>query len=478
MQMIKPEVKVGAFTLIALAGMFGLALWLNGFQLFQRGNDVEAEFSRVEGLRPGAPVKYAGVDIGRVNKVYFENFKVIVGMRINPDFKVPKNAKAIIASSGVVGDMFVEILLPKPGDPVIPRKNGRLAGQTPVTMDQFYAMAYEVLYSLEQITYSIKSITDNQEVMNSIKTSLIRLNTITSDIASVTGQLKQIDLVEMFQKIDHTMTIVERLAVDNEPQINKMLQNITLASAQLSQASITANEFLKKLDNNGQTAADLRETLSQAKKISENLEKFSEILASKGDDIDLIIGDARKTLQSINEVAQNINKAVCELTRGDDSSIVQVKKIIADTSQATEKITQSVDNLTKIAITGRVGLEYQPEQPVMADTLLDLSFNPQNSLYFGVEDIGNANLATLQWAAKGPVTTSRVGLYRNQFGIGLDLKASPGLNFGLDLWNTHTPNFGVTSRFNVTNNWSLSLGGSSDFSTQTFTWSLGGWYGF
>ena len=476
--MIKPEVKVGAFTLIALVGMFGLALWLNGFQLLQRGNDVEAEFSRVEGLRPGAPVKFAGVDIGRVNKVYFENFKVIVGMRIGPDFKVPKGARAIIACSGVVGDMFVEILPPKPGDPVIPRKNGRLAGQTPVTMEQFYAMAYEVLYSLEQITYSIRSITDNQEVMDSIKTSLIRLNTITSDVATVAGQLKQLDLVEMFQKIDHTMSVVERIAVNNEPQINKMLQNITLASVQISQASITANEFLKKMDNNGQTADDLRQTIAQAKKIADNLEKFTEVLAAKGTDIDLMIDDARKTLQSINEAAQNINKAVSELTTGDNSSIVQVKKIIADTSQATEKITESVNNLTQISITGRVGVEYQPEQPVMGNALVDISFNPHNSLFLGVEDIGHANLATLQWGLKGPVTTTRAGFYKNQFGIGLDLKATQGLNFGINLWDTQSPNLGITSRLNLTNNWSLSLNGSSNLSNQTFIWSLGGWYGF
>jgi phospholipid/cholesterol/gamma-HCH transport system substrate-binding protein len=475
---MKPEVKVGVFTLLALVGMFGLALWLNGSQLFQRGNNIEAEFSRIEGLRPGAPVKFAGVDIGRVTKVYFEDFKVIVGMRISPNFNVPKGAKAVIASSGVVGDMFVEILPPKPGDPIVPHKKGRLAGQTPVTMEQFYAMAYEVLYSLEQITYSIKNITDDQEVMKSIKTSLIRLNTITSDLASVTGKLKQLDLVAMFQKIDNTMTIVERLAANNEPQINKMLQNMTLASVQLSQATITANEFLKKIDNNGQTAVDLQQTIAQAKKIAENLEKFSEILAAKGKDVSLIIDDARKTLQTINEAAQNINTVVSELTSGDNNSIVQVKKIIADTSAATEKITESVDNLTQIAVTGRVGLEYRPEQPVMGNAKVDVSFDPSNSLFLGVEDIGHANLATLQWGLKGPTTTSRVGFYKNQFGIGLDLKAAQGLNFAFDVWNTQSPNFGVSSRFNLTDNWSLSLNASSNLSNPSFTWSFGGWYGF
>jgi len=477
MRIASPEIKVGAFTLIALVAMFGLAFWFNGFHFFQPSHEVEAEFPRVEGLRPGAPVKFAGVDIGRVTKVYFDDFKVIVGMNIDPVFKIPPGAKAIISTAGVVGDVFVELIPPKPGEKIITLKKHRLIGQTPVTMEQFSAIAYDVLYSLEQITDSIKEITDNQAVMGSLKESLIRLNAITANIEQVTSQFKQIDLAQLFDKLDHTAAIVEQLAVNNQPQINKLILDITQASVQLTQASISANDFLKKIDNNGQTATDLQQTLAQANKIADNLEKFSEILANKGKDIDQLLNRANQTMESINQAAQNINNAVSELTTGDNNSIQQVKKIIANTNQATEQISQSVNTLSQLSLKSRVGLEYQPQQPVKADLMLDLSFDKQNSLYLGVEDIGNENLTTLQWGFKGPVMIGRVGLYKNQFGLGLDYTATPGWNLGLDLWNTHSPNVGLSSTVNLTRNWSLTVGGSSDLSNQTFTWNLEGWYG-
>lgn len=477
MQISSPEIKVGAFTIIALIAIFGLSLWLNGSQVFQRGYDVEALFSRVDGLRPGAPVKFAGVDIGRVTKVYFEDLNVIVGMRIVPDFKVPPAAKAIIASSGVVGDTFIEIIPPHPGETFIPRKDQRLVGQTPVTMEQFSATAYGLLDSLGQIANSIKSITDDPEIMSSLKKSIIRLNTITSDIELVAKQFRQTDFVQLFQRVDHTMKIVEQMAVDNEPHITKLIENITQASVQLTQASITANQFLKSVDNNGKTAADLQETLSQAKKIADNLEKFTAILADNSKNITPLMHDAQQTLQSINQAAQNINQGVSDLTSG-DNNLTNLKKIIADTGKTVEQVSQSVNNLAQISIKNRIGLEYQWQQTMMADYMMDMSFNEQNSLLIGLEDIGGSNLATLQWGFKAPKQIGRVGLYKNQFGVGLDYKPMPGLALGVDLWNTHSPNAGLSSTFTITPNWSLMLSGSDNLNSQTFMWSIESWHSF
>ncbi len=478
MQIVSSEVKVGTFTLVALLAVFGLSLWLNGSQIFQRGSEVEAIFSRIEGLRPGAPVKFAGVDIGRVTKVYFEDFKVIVGMRINPDFKIPPATKAIIASSGVVGDMFIEMIPPKPNEKAEPpRSDHRIQGQTPVTMENFYTSAYEILTALEQITNSIKGVTDNPEVMDSLRQSLVRLNVITADIEKATNQFQRMDLAKLFQRIDNTMTIVERLTLNNEPQLNQLIQNITQVSVQLTQASLTASEFLQKLDNNGQTAEDLQKTIAQARIVADNLEKLSSIIAARGDDIGTLVDDAHQALQSINQAAQSINKAITQLTSG-DTDLSKVKKIIEDTSNAAEKVSQSVNNLSQLSLKPSLGLKYQEGQTAMADLLFDLSVNPQNSLLLGVDDVGGTNLSRAQWGFKAPSTTGRVGLYKNQFGLGLDLTATRSLQFGIDLWDTHSPNLGLSSTFHVTPNWALKLGGEGNINAQTYNWSLGCWYNF
>ena len=157
MNLANSEMKVGIFSLVALISLFYLYMWLNGIQVFERGSQVEAAFDRVEGLRPGAAVKFSGVDIGRITKIYFDDNMVIVAMRINPGFEVPRSSKAMIGTSGVIGDKFLEIVPLKPDQPIPPGK--RILGENLISMEQFYTTAYDVLNSLKEIASDIKTIT-------------------------------------------------------------------------------------------------------------------------------------------------------------------------------------------------------------------------------------------------------------------------------------------------------------------------------
>lgn len=481
-----PETKVGFFTLVALLAMFLLFLWLNGSQLFQRGHEVEAIFTRIEGLRPGAPVKFSGVDIGRVNKIYFEDFNVVVVMRIGSDFKIPRAAKAVITSSGVVGDMFIEIMPYRVGETIVPMRGNRLVGQNPIAMDQFYNTAYEVVASLQQITDAIRGLTANPEVIESLRQSLIRLNTITKDISRISSQLEQFDYAGLFQRMENTMLIVERLAATNEPRINELIENVSLASVQLTQASITANRFLKEVEGGGQTAADLRQTLAHAEQVAADLEKLTSYLASHTDEIDQVLGDAHQTMQSINQAAQSIDQAVTQLTSG-EGNLSDIKRIIDQTETAADKISQSVDSLSQVSLQSSIGLGYNqsridqyPQQPGLttADLRMNLRLNQRDSLVIGIDDIGGANSSTLQWAFKGTGNISRIGLYKNQFGLGLDWLPASNLSLGLNLWDTHSANLGLTTIVKLSPDWSVSLGGATNLESRDYSVDLELWRNF
>ena len=71
MHSVSTEVRVGIFALITLSILAFSIFWLNGGRLFEKGSVLEIEFERVDGIRPGAPVKLAGVDIGRVKRIFF-----------------------------------------------------------------------------------------------------------------------------------------------------------------------------------------------------------------------------------------------------------------------------------------------------------------------------------------------------------------------------------------------------------------------
>ena len=486
MQWNNPETKVGFFTLLALLAMFFLFLWLNGSQLFERGHEVEAIFTRIEGVRPGAPVKFSGVDIGRVTRIYFEDFNVVVVMRIRSDFKVPRAAKAVIASSGVVGDMFIEIMPYRVGETIVPMRGNRLTGQNPIAMDQFYNTAYEVIASLQQITDSIRGLTENPEVIESLRQSLVRLDTITKDISHISGQLEQLDYPGLVRRMDNTMLIVERLAAANEPRINTLIENISLASVQLTQASITANRFLKDIDADGETAADLQQTLAHAEQVAADLEKLSSYLASHTGEIDQLFGDAHQTMQSIDRAAVSINQAVTQLTSG-EGGLSDIKQIIDQTGTAADKITRSVNSLSQVSLQSSIGLGYhqsgfgedpQDQGLTAADLRMDLHLNQRDSLVIGVEDIGGSNSSILQWAFTGAGNISRIGLYKNQFGLGIDWLPASNLSLGLNLWDTHSANLGLTSTLKISPYWSVSLGGATNLESRDYSLDLELWRNF
>ena len=65
----KMEIGVGVFVLIGLACLIYLAVHLGKMEVFGKGYQVSASFDNISGLKTGAAVEVAGVDVGRVEIV-------------------------------------------------------------------------------------------------------------------------------------------------------------------------------------------------------------------------------------------------------------------------------------------------------------------------------------------------------------------------------------------------------------------------
>ena len=70
---------------------------------------VYAQFDNIGGLKPRAPVKSAGVVVGRVEGIALDHqkFTAKVTMRIDNDYKFPKDTTASILTSGLLGEQYV-----------------------------------------------------------------------------------------------------------------------------------------------------------------------------------------------------------------------------------------------------------------------------------------------------------------------------------------------------------------------------------
>lgn len=446
MQINSPETKVGLFSLVALVALFALFYWLSGSKLFQNGYELEAVFERIEELRPGAPVKLQGVDVGRISRVYFENELVIVAMRIRSEFNVPRNTKAVIASSGVVGDKYLEIMLLKPGE--TGRVGNRIKGQSPHTMDEFYATAYQVIDSIREITDSVKLLTNEQSIAY-LNNSIARIDRITANLDQLT----------------------------NGPETRELIQNLTSAASYLAQASNTANRFLTQLDANGATVVDLQRTLANVETITVNLDKFTTMMANNSPEIELLIKDARQTLQTINQAVLNINQAL-EGINSSDAGQSQTKHNLKAAVQAAGKLSEYATALEDFKINNNVGAGHRDETGLIVNYRLDVNLNQKEMLVLGVEDIGEENLTSLQWGVKSPTTISRFGLYRNEVGLGIDYLPVPNVTLGVDLWDTKSTNVGISSAYHFNEDWSVKFSASKNLDTTDQSWTLECWRRF
>ena len=113
MQRKSLDIWVGLFVLLgALAVMF-LALKVGNMSSMSFGPSYTliARFDNIGGLKPRAPVKSAGVVVGRVESIAFNDktFQAQVTLRLQGEVQFPKDSSAKILTSGLLGEQYIGI---------------------------------------------------------------------------------------------------------------------------------------------------------------------------------------------------------------------------------------------------------------------------------------------------------------------------------------------------------------------------------
>ncbi len=104
------ELLVGIFTIFGVAALGYLAVGLGDLRLYS-GNEypIYAEFDNVSGLKPGATVEVAGVQVGTVTALELNDPAAKVTLMLRKDFKVKDDDIASIRTKGIIGDRYVKI---------------------------------------------------------------------------------------------------------------------------------------------------------------------------------------------------------------------------------------------------------------------------------------------------------------------------------------------------------------------------------
>ncbi len=150
----KLELKVGIFVFVGLVILVIFILSIGGFKTWSSGYRINFDFNFVNGVKVGAPVRFAGVDVGEVKRVKLEfipqenRTNVRLEAWIRKIIKIPTDSTVWVNTLGLLGEKYVEI---------IPGKNyanclgvdGSLTGVDPLPIHQIFNNAESILRNLD-----------------------------------------------------------------------------------------------------------------------------------------------------------------------------------------------------------------------------------------------------------------------------------------------------------------------------------------
>jgi phospholipid/cholesterol/gamma-HCH transport system substrate-binding protein len=111
--MVKLEIMVGTFMLIGILCLGYVSIKLGKMEL--AGGDfysVTASFDSVSGLKPGARVEIAGVEVGKVDRISLDaktGDRALAYLKIKTGVKITDDVIASVRTSGIIGDKFIKL---------------------------------------------------------------------------------------------------------------------------------------------------------------------------------------------------------------------------------------------------------------------------------------------------------------------------------------------------------------------------------
>jgi len=150
----KLELKVGIFVFIGLLILVVFVLSIGGFKTWSSGHRLNLLFNFVNGVKIGAPVRFAGVDIGEVKRINLEfrseenRTEVSLEVWVKDNVRIPPDSKVLINTLGLLGEKYVEIIPGKDYANAL-KENQSLIGVDPVPTHEIFSKADNIMNNLD-----------------------------------------------------------------------------------------------------------------------------------------------------------------------------------------------------------------------------------------------------------------------------------------------------------------------------------------
>jgi phospholipid/cholesterol/gamma-HCH transport system substrate-binding protein len=262
------EVKVGILILTAVGLLAAFILVMGGIN-FQPTYALFVDFDNPGGVQTGAPVKIAGVKVGKVEEIQFRGGKTdektghrepLVRVKISVEKRYEKsifeNSLFYVTTQGVLGEQFLAIEPGSSDRPQLP-EGATVRGLDPPRLDMLLAESYELLHS------TVSAVRDNRA-----------------------------EIKDTFDALRSTLKGTGTFFANNQDRIDRIVQNVETATVEGNDLIKGANEkFVKNpqvdrimanVDSvSGRLAHDTPELMDDAKVTMKNARRLSDTVGSE-----------------------------------------------------------------------------------------------------------------------------------------------------------------------------------------------------
>jgi phospholipid/cholesterol/gamma-HCH transport system substrate-binding protein len=158
----KLELKVGVFVFIGLTILTVFVLSIGGFKTWTSGYRVHFIFHFVNGVKVGAPVRVAGVDVGMVKEIRFippsqdSKTKVDIISWVKKDTQIPIDSRIWVNTLGLLGEKYVEVMPGKDYSKVL-TDDQDLVGEDPMPMQEVTDLAVKIADDIDTLLVKIRN---------------------------------------------------------------------------------------------------------------------------------------------------------------------------------------------------------------------------------------------------------------------------------------------------------------------------------
>ncbi len=327
MDAVRERTLVGLFVLIAGGLLLGTMVVISG-GLGGATVSHQAYFKFAGGVQPGAPVRYGGMMVGKVQRVRVDpgnSTRIEIDLSVNRDTPLKTDSVAKISTLGPLTDNYIEISTgsehaarAEPGSALLSTE----AFGLPQLGDAAQAMVPDVQLALHKLNQNL----------DGLQVTVSRANDLLNDRnrANIAGSLNSLErmVAEVRPKANESLDNLNGMLTDTRPKVAASLSNLQEVTTRLgplldslNSTTARANDTLGHVDatlmeNRSDiraAVAGLRDTLVKSTGL---LNELNQTLDRNSGNIDELLDNLRMTTENLRTLTETLMHSPASLIRG------------------------------------------------------------------------------------------------------------------------------------------------------------------